>query len=64
MLSAVRRREMTGGQPYKHVMEDDLDRWVEVAALAGIIRFERLLRRHAAFEEFYEKRTAPVSEGR
>lgn len=51
------------GEPVAHLVEDDLERWVEVAALAGIIRFERLLRKHAAFEDFYAKRNAPISEG-
>lgn len=39
-----------------HVMERDLESGVEAHALANLMRLERLLKAHAAFEAYLKER--------
>ena len=62
------------GEPVAHFVEHDLADsgrevdpipvWVEAQAIAGAVQIEQFLKPYAAFLDYLDKETAPVSEGR
>ena len=46
-----------------HDMENDLNCWFNVHFIVTLVKLESLLAKHAAFEEFYAKRSPAISDG-